>query len=403
MKLGQSKEDKWLRQFTMIHNTTALAIIQAAGPDAFCLWFLLNTYLRGKTGVFAYPKNGTLAQQLSASERSVQRWKSRLQQVGIVRVIPCFLPGGTQTANVVVINAEYPDVPKEWKTFAQHGFCLVGGTPIPLEQLTKPEIGGVTKVSPHPNGPRQNGRPSQQAADSFVRGRVTDLSPSSEPANPVSVRDEEGFLAGEPNVLELNKEEEAASNSTGEPGIENERCARGDGSEMDDRIQRLEVISLELLQRSTLGPEERSLLRQLLVDGVQEDVMERGIRESFQLFKPKYEGDRIKRLTYCRDRILELHAHKSRAICSYDKDAQAQTGQRNTQKRTDAHTTGRDRAQSKGTPFVQSGKYDRFRELYRQRDGGGTDDRVVPAAQPGKYDRFYEAYPHLRKPEEHGE
>ena len=124
-----------------------------------------------------------------------------------------------------------------------------------------------------------------------------------------------------------------------------------DQSSEPEGMAKLEDLAIGLLQRAMLTGDELHMIAELLEQGVPVATMMRGIQESFEAFVPRYTGDRIKRLTYCRDRIIELHEAATRPRSS-------PSPQRTTRK------FGRISRESE-TPLalVQPGKYDKMNEL----------------------------------------
>ncbi len=127
-------------------------------------------------------------------------------------------------------------------------------------------------------------------------------------------------------------------------------------------MAQLENLAISLLQRPLLTGDELHMIAELLEQGVPVATMVRGIQESFEAFVPRYTGDRIKRLTYCRDRIVELHEASARPSVS---------------------------SQKPGRRYGGGG--------LRQRNETKSGDAAN--VQPGKYEQFYAHYPHLRKRE----
>ena len=74
----------------------------------------------------------------------------------------------------------------------------------------------------------------------------------------------------------------------------------------DDYLD-IESLVVPLLGRSMLGTDEIHMLDDLIKTGVSRETIIRGITESFANHKPKNSRDKINRLTYCRNHILDLH------------------------------------------------------------------------------------------------
>ncbi len=64
---------------------------------------------------------------------------------------------------------------------------------------------------------------------------------------------------------------------------------------------------LSLMQRAMLTPDESKMLMDFVALGIPDETILQGIRNGFNRYKPVREGDRIKRLTYCRTHVLDLH------------------------------------------------------------------------------------------------
>jgi hypothetical protein len=175
-KLGESKAEKLRYEFTQVHNEDAYRIIREVGPEGFALYFVLSSIAMGKDTVMLTLNLAEITGTLGISERTLQRWKRRLEDANIIRTVPCYLPTsgedktkkGAQVESVILLNASYPDIPEGWQEFAPNGFVLVDGKPILWEEYQKlfviSEVGarkfkrsrgvkngtpGVTKMTPH--------------------------------------------------------------------------------------------------------------------------------------------------------------------------------------------------------------------------------------------------------------
>ncbi|MCY0869090.1 MAG: helix-turn-helix domain-containing protein [Firmicutes bacterium] len=371
LRLGQSRADRMMQSFSMIHDETAFDVTRATGAEGFALYFILNSYTHGRCGVTAFPSNEKLAERIGVSVRTIQRWKQRLVDAAIIRVADCYLSDGTQTSNVIIFNAAYPDVPVGWDDFAPNGFVRhPNQLPVPItlplsDESMRPKKPrkiwgdknvmvvkhGVTKLSGYQNGPRQNCHGSQTWGDKTVRvvkHGATKLSSPPLPTSPVVARSEGRFLRSEPNQLEVEEEVVVA---------------------VPDRANRtdyVETVKQEIgrrLNRDVLGSDELAMITEMQTAGIALDTILQGIRETATAFRPRYEGDRIKRATYFRDRILELH-ELSHARAPHSNIHASSPGLR---RPPDSRTQSKLASKRRSPP-----------------------DRATPAAQPGKYDRFYE-------------
>lgn len=145
----------------------------------------------------------------------------------------------------------------------------------------------------------------------------------------------------------------------------------------EDFAERVEDIAIRLLGRDLLHGDEMQLIAQLLSDGVPHTTILRGIQESFDAFKPRYTGDRIKSLTYCEGRIRELHEMLTRPAPV----AKGGYGPGKSRSRYAGRTIGerqdeKGQWQRTGTPpgysAIQPGKYDAFWNQFTQaRPEGG--------------------------------
>jgi hypothetical protein len=70
---------------------------------------------------------------------------------------------------------------------------------------------------------------------------------------------------------------------------------------------RIELLAVTLLQRPIITPDEYKMLQKLYASGVSVETIMRGIQESFDNYKPRTVRDKISRLTYCENHILDLH------------------------------------------------------------------------------------------------
>ncbi|MCY0875140.1 MAG: hypothetical protein OWT28_02535 [Firmicutes bacterium] len=176
----------------------------------------------------------------------------------------------------------------------------------------------------------------------------------------------------ETNTESLSRDDERHSTRRQDEALTPEGEPAGQGD-----IGFIEQIAAPLLQRTQLNAEEKRMLVDLLATGVSTHHMIEGIRQAFDAYKPRYAGDRIYKLTYCRLPILQ-------AAGVYSVDRSGRSGQA-------AKGSGR------GASLVQPDKYEKFWQRYRERDG--PESHGAHRVQPGKYDRFYAAYPELgRKP-----
>lgn len=211
VRLGESKQDKLNKEFSMLHDETSFEIMRKVGSEGFAMYYTLNSYTRGNSGVMAFPKNDTLARKLNVNERTVRRWKSVLIQENILRVIPCHLDNGTQTSNVILLNAAYPEIPDDWFTYGAEGFVHSKGC-LPKPKKSNSDIimrkirvkHGRTNLSGYQNMGGQNCPGIKMRADKTARERGTKLSASpSEIAD--GARADGTFFEGEPYVVEPYK------------------------------------------------------------------------------------------------------------------------------------------------------------------------------------------------------
>lgn len=361
LRLGKSKQDKFYEEFSMLHDETVFEIIRAAGSEAFALYYALNSYTRGKTGVIAFPKNDTLSSLLGANIRSIQRWKQKLKELDIICVVPCYLPDGRQTSSVTLLNAAYPEIPDGWEVYKPGSFIKVYGQlpqfiPATLEKsytmahdknvagMNPPLLTDLSNLTGQENGPRQICHGQNIGHDISVVAAATDMSSSPPPVSPDGTRPAMPFFEAELNVFESYEEEEV-------------RVSQNNPINPQNPI--VNSVATDVLQRD-LHPDEHKLLRDLQLTGIREETIIQGIRDSSFAFKPKYATDRIKSLQYCTGRILELHAVLQSAPTALSVGAGERTASRRPGNQRVTETD--------------------------------TNRRVIPAAQPGKYDRFYEIY-----------
>jgi len=365
IRLGQSRSDRMMQSFSMIHDETAFEVARTTGSEGFTLYFVLNSYTHGRCGVTVFPSNETLAERIGVSVRTIRRWKQRLVDACIIRVAPCYLSDGTQTSNVIIFNAAYPDVPIGWDAFAQNGFVRhPGQLPIPItaplnDESTRSEKTSRqwadknvrvvkqtrTKTSRYLDDPGQNRPGTENNRDKIVRDPRPKLTAPPHPTSPVLARTDERFLQAEPNQVEPKEEEVDPAHKT-------------------DYVERVKQEISRLLNRDVLGTDELAMLTELQTTGIALETVLQGIRETATAFRPRYTGDRIKRATYFRDRILELHdlTHRTSA----------------------PRTTRRVSSSNPRRPL------DRRTRSEPISNSQPPIDRATPAAQPGKYDRFYE-------------
>ena len=138
-----------------------------------------------------------------------------------------------------------------------------------------------------------------------------------------------------------------------------------------DFAGRVEDIAIRLLGRDLLRGEELQLIAQLLGDGVPHATILRGIQESFDAFKPRYRGDRIKSLTYCEGRIRELHE-------MYTRPAPAVKG---------GYGPGKSRFRRAGRTIG-----DRQDEQAESPRAGIGASAAYSTMQPGKYNAFWDQF-----------
>ena len=74
-----------------------------------------------------------------------------------------------------------------------------------------------------------------------------------------------------------------------------------------DEYFEVEQLAVSLMQRPMLGSDELLMLKNLTESGVPISTIVQGIRESFANYKPRTSRDKIARLTYCQNHILDLH------------------------------------------------------------------------------------------------
>jgi len=230
-KLGQSKAEKLQEEFTMIHNDTAFQIISEIGSEGFTLYFALSTYAYGKNKVIVFPSNELLSKRLNVSDRTIRRWKSKCELSGAIRTVPCYLPNGTQTANVILFNASYPEKPEEWDTFAKNGFVMVNGSPMLSEDLENLVTLGRTKMSTHINQGGQNRPPISKYPDKTVQGRWTELSAPAHAEIACTIRDEVLFFKGEEEEVKEDNNNYVCVNESIIKLIASYRSTTGDESD----------------------------------------------------------------------------------------------------------------------------------------------------------------------------
>ncbi|MDE2019881.1 MAG: hypothetical protein KGJ13_06065 [Patescibacteria group bacterium] len=77
-------------------------------------------------------------------------------------------------------------------------------------------------------------------------------------------------------------------------------------------LDEIDGIWLKLTGRG-LRPGDVVKLENWLAEGVSRDAVIYGIRRTFERFRPRYAGDRIKHLQYCHDEIFEYELRLRRA------------------------------------------------------------------------------------------
>jgi len=75
----------------------------------------------------------------------------------------------------------------------------------------------------------------------------------------------------------------------------------------DGDVAEIEMLAVMLLQRPMLYPDEVKMLMDLSATRVPKATILQGIGESFENYKPRSSRDKINRLTYCMNHILDLH------------------------------------------------------------------------------------------------
>lgn len=121
MKLGKSKMEKLQEGFVMTHKETGKEIIKNHGIDAFTMWWYIESLCFGKDKVFAFPKKETIAIDLGVSEPTVQRWIRKLEKIKAVKRVSVYNMRGSQSSNLLILNASFPEIPDNWDSFYQYG------------------------------------------------------------------------------------------------------------------------------------------------------------------------------------------------------------------------------------------------------------------------------------------
>lgn len=121
LRLGKSKMEKLQERFVMTDKESGLKILSQYGPEAFAMWWYVESYCYGKTNVIAFPKTETMARDLGISVRTVPRWLSKLEMANALKRVPAYNLNYEQVENLLVMNASFPEVPEEWDTFLEFG------------------------------------------------------------------------------------------------------------------------------------------------------------------------------------------------------------------------------------------------------------------------------------------
>ena len=139
----------------------------------------------------------------------------------------------------------------------------------------------------------------------------------------------------------------------------------------DDYLD-IEALVVPLLGRPMLTPDEIHMLDDLFKSGVSKETILLGITKAFETYKPKNSRDKISRLTYCRNHILDLHD-----IATYEPQEIATGKIREDRARNNQHSRVSPSVQ-RVAPAVQAGKYDEFYRRFSERgidlQGGGKPD-----------------------------
>ena len=171
VKLGKTKAELLDAKYTRIHNETILEIGRQAGSEGLHLWLIFSTYAYGNK-VEAYPSNTTLIDDVGkVSERTIQRWKKRLADIGAVKIVPCRNLDGLQTVNITVLNASWPEYPDGWNEFAPNGYVMVNGSPMLYEDYEK-MVNKLRGIRPDKNVTPENTPPTKMSPPTRPKNRA---------------------------------------------------------------------------------------------------------------------------------------------------------------------------------------------------------------------------------------
>lgn len=200
-RLGKSKAEKLEEQFVRIHKETAFEIIRLVGEKAFVMWFYLESKCYGNEKIHAYPKLETMAKDLGVSKRTVERWQEQLEKVCAIKRIPAYTKAGYRTSNLILVNAEFPEIPVGWETMFQEGVIIDQQTIIARNEhkeiASDISVRGITKDPTKLSGASDSTRQNCQVLpDKTVRDSMTKLSGSNSLEIPCESKGEPSFFEG---------------------------------------------------------------------------------------------------------------------------------------------------------------------------------------------------------------
>lgn len=121
-RLGRSKMEKLQDLFTMTDKETGMSVFRTVGGSAFFMWWYIEGRCYGKQKVVTFPKMETLVKEIGKSETTIRGWLRKLEKAGAIKRVPVYLKEtGAQTSNLILVNAEFPNIPEGWNDVYKYG------------------------------------------------------------------------------------------------------------------------------------------------------------------------------------------------------------------------------------------------------------------------------------------